>query len=112
MAKFTIRVDRKTGMTYFPKEIREEGFVGQIEGLPNALTFTLIKPGTKLSDVQRSLQIVVQDIALCIEQGLQIRRLTGFLSDISAVPKISPHVSRLGIQFGQAYLSSNITILD
>jgi len=79
MAKFTIRVDRKTGMTYFPKEIREEGFVGQIEGLPNALTFTLIKPGTKLSDVQRSLQIVVQDIALRIEQGLQIRRLTGFL---------------------------------
>ena len=69
MAKFTIRVDRKTGMTYFPKEIREEGFVGQIEGLPNALTFTLIKPGTKLVDVEKSLNIILQDISLRINQG-------------------------------------------
>ncbi|GAI03889.1 unnamed protein product [marine sediment metagenome] len=56
--KFTIRVDRKTGMTYFPKEIRQEGFVGEIEGLPNALTFTLIKPGTKLADVEKSPNII------------------------------------------------------
>ena len=69
MAKFRIRVDKKTGMTYFPKEIRQEGFVGEIEGLPNALTFTLIKPGTKLCDVERSLQIVLQDIALRREKG-------------------------------------------
>ena len=69
MAKFTIRVDNKTGMTYFPKEIRAEGFVGLIEGLPNALTFTLIKPGTKLADVEKSLHIVLQDIALRIQQG-------------------------------------------
>jgi hypothetical protein len=27
MAKFKIRVDKKTGMTYFPKENRDEGFV-------------------------------------------------------------------------------------
>lgn len=68
MAKFTIRVDKKTGMTYFPKEIREEGFIGQIEGLPNALTFTLIKPGTSLADVARSLSIILQDIELRQEQ--------------------------------------------
>ena len=66
MVKFTIRVDRKTGMTYFPKEIRQEGFVGEIEGLPNALTFTLIKPGTKL---EKSLNIILQDIALRRGQG-------------------------------------------
>jgi len=69
MAKFTIRVDRKTGMTYFPQEIRREGFVGEIEGLPNALTFTLIKPGTKLEDVEKSLNIILQDIALRRQQG-------------------------------------------
>lgn len=68
MAKFTIKVDRQTGMTYFPKEIRQEGFVGEIEGLPNALTFTLIKPGTKLADVERSLRILLQDIKLRREQ--------------------------------------------
>lgn len=69
MARFTIRVDRKTGMTYFPKEIRQEGFVGEIEGMPNALTFTLVKPGTKLADVEKSLQIVLEDIRLRRDQG-------------------------------------------
>lgn len=70
MAKFTIRVDKKTGMTYFPKEIRQEGFVGEIEGLSNALTFTLIKPGTSLADVARSLRIVLRDIELRREQDI------------------------------------------
>jgi len=37
MAKFAAKVDRQTGMTYFPKEIRHEGFVGEIEGLPSAI---------------------------------------------------------------------------
>ena len=70
MAKFTIRVDKKTGMTYFPQEIRREGFVGEIEGLPNALTFTLIKPGTKLADVEKSLNIILQDIG-CVEDKVR-----------------------------------------
>jgi len=69
MAKFTIKVDRQTGMTYFPKEIRQEGFVGEVEGLPNALTLTFIKPGTKLTDVEKSLRILLQDIRLRREQG-------------------------------------------
>jgi len=68
MAKFTIKVDERTGVTYFPKEIRKEGFVGEVEGLPNALTFTLIKPGTKLSDVERSLRVILRDIKLRREQ--------------------------------------------
>jgi len=69
MAKFTLRVDKKTGMAYVPKEIRQEGFIGEIQGLPNALTFTLIKPGTKLTDVERSLKIILRDIRLRREQG-------------------------------------------
>lgn len=68
MAKFRIKVDKRTGVTYFPKEVRQEGFVGEIEGLPNALTFTLIKPGTSLTDVARSLKIVLQDLELRREQ--------------------------------------------
>ena len=71
MAKFTIRVDKVTGMTYFPKEIRGEGFVGEVEGLPNALTFTLIKPGTSLADIATSLKIVLQDVELRREQEVQ-----------------------------------------
>jgi len=64
MTKFTIKVGERTGMTYFPKEIRAEGFVGKVEGLPNALTFTLIRPGAKMSDVEKSLLIVLADIKL------------------------------------------------
>jgi hypothetical protein len=68
MAKFRLKVDCKSGMTYFPIEIRREGFVGEVEGFPNALTFTLIKPGTSLADAQRSLQIVLEDMRLREEQ--------------------------------------------
>lgn len=68
MAKFTIRVHEYSGVTYLPKEIRREGFVGEIEGLPNAFTFTLIKPGTKLLDVERSLRIILRDVKLRREQ--------------------------------------------
>jgi len=68
MAKFRIRVDKRTGVTYFPQEIRREGFVGEIEGLPNALTFTLIKPGTDLVNVAKSLRIVLRDIELRLQE--------------------------------------------
>lgn len=68
MTKLKIKVDRKTGMTYFPKQIRAEGFVGEIEGIPNTLTFTLIKPGTNLADVAASLRIVLSAVELRREQ--------------------------------------------
>ena len=54
MTRFTIKVGRRTSVTYFPKERRKEGFAGEIEGLPNSLIFTLIKPGAKLVDVEGS----------------------------------------------------------
>lgn len=68
MGKITIRVDPKTGQNYLPRDIRREGFVGEIEGLANALTLTLIKPGANLSDVQKSLHIILDDIALRRQQ--------------------------------------------
>lgn len=68
MGKITIRVDRRTGQTYLPRDIRRDGFTGKIEGLANALTLTFIKPGANLSDVERSLHIILADIALRREQ--------------------------------------------
>lgn len=64
MAIVKITVDSKTGSAYFPKKIREGGFVGQMDGMPYALTLTLIKPGAKPADVQQSLEIMLQDLAL------------------------------------------------
>ena len=69
MAIFVIKVDRRTGMTYLPKALRAEGFVGQIRGLPDTFTFTLVKPGTNLSCLEKSLQIVLDSIKLRREAG-------------------------------------------
>ena len=69
MAKIKIKVDPKTGVTYFPKQVREEGFTNAVEGLANALTVTFIRPGAKLADVETSLRILLQDIALRRQQG-------------------------------------------
>lgn len=77
MAKITIRVDARTGVTYLPKEVRREGFVGEIEGLANALTLTLIKPDSKLADVERSLEIILQDIRLRKKQEVNMDQNIG-----------------------------------
>lgn len=68
MATFRIKVDERTGVTYLPKVIRREGFIGEIEGIPNAFTFTLIKPGTTLSDTAKSLKLVLLDIELRLQE--------------------------------------------
>lgn len=68
MGKVTIRVDARTGQNYLPRDIRRDGFVGEIEGLANALTLTFIKPGANLSDVEKSLHIILADIALRRQQ--------------------------------------------
>ena len=69
MAVLIIKVDQKTGMTYLPKSLRKEGFVGEIRGLPDTFTFILVKPGTKLACLEKSLQIVLDGIRLRIESG-------------------------------------------
>lgn len=74
MSKITIRVDSKTGQTYLPRDIRRDGFTGEIEGLANALTITLIKPGANLSDVEKSLHIILDDITLRRQQERIMRR--------------------------------------
>ena len=71
MSKLTIRVDPKTGKNYLPRHIREEGFTGKVEVLVNALTVTFIKPGSNLADVDRSLDLIRQDIALRQEKEVK-----------------------------------------
>ena len=62
-----IRIDSETGFAYIIKALRDEGFVGDVVGLANARTLTLIIPGTKLIDVKRSLRGIISDIDLRIE---------------------------------------------
>ena len=44
--KTKIRIDRESGLAYIAKALREEGFVGEVVGLANARTLTLIMPGS------------------------------------------------------------------
>lgn len=59
-----IKIHPKSGLAYIPEKIRKEGYVDEVECLPNAITLTLIRPGSKLADVKRSLQNVLKDIDL------------------------------------------------
>ena len=62
-----IRIDKKTGFAYIPKEVRNEGYEGDVETVSNALTFTLIKPGVPIESAIKSLRIVLKDLELRIE---------------------------------------------
>ena len=68
--KGTINI-HKTGMGYFHKDLIDGGYVGRVETLANACTITLIRPGTKLTDVKRSIEITLQDLELRISQEEQ-----------------------------------------
>ncbi len=67
--KRKISINPKTGITYIPKDLVESGYRKDVELLANAITVTLIKPGTNLKSVKRSLEIVIQDIELRMKQG-------------------------------------------
>jgi len=64
MGSEKLKIDPESGLAYFSKRLRAEGFVGEVEGIPNALTFTLICPGADPRDVEESLEIVLRDLRL------------------------------------------------
>ena len=49
---------------YIPNEIADEGFVGDLDAYASAKTVTLVHPLASLQEVERSLEIVLQDIRL------------------------------------------------
>ena len=67
--KRKIRVNPKTHLAYIPEEVINEGFIGDLDAYANAKTVTLVHPGAPLSEVERSLQIVLQDIRLRMGKG-------------------------------------------
>ena len=59
----------KEGRAYFGPEVEADGYTGDVPTLPNAITILVIKPGAKLTDVKRSVEITLKDIELRISQG-------------------------------------------
>ena len=62
--KQVIKINRNSGLAYISEDIRREGYVDDVECLPNAITLTLIRPGSSLADVKSSLQNVLKDLDL------------------------------------------------
>ena len=62
MSTVKVKVDNESGLGYFPKSIRDDGFIGELEGMPNTFTLTLIKPGVSLRAIRDSLRVTLDDI--------------------------------------------------
>ncbi len=70
----SIKIDKNTGFAYIPKELRQQGFEGDVDIVANALTVTLIKPGVPLKQAIKSLEIVVKDLELRLEHEKSLTR--------------------------------------
>lgn len=58
----------ETGHAFFGKGVADNGYVGEVDTIANAVTITIVKPGTSLESVKRSLEITIQDIELRMAQ--------------------------------------------
>ena len=57
-----IKVNPEARIAHIPKELIDQGFKGDLDGYANAITLTIVSPNTPLEDVERSLEIVLDDI--------------------------------------------------
>lgn len=60
-----IRVDKveKYPRPYWPQELKEDGYIGDLDAVPNACVLIIPKPGAKNRDIAKSLVIMAQDFA-------------------------------------------------
>lgn len=70
MAKLKMNIpDTPNPRAYIPKELTNEGFVGDVEILGNAFTATLLKPGVSLEKIKESIELVLKDIELRLSEA-------------------------------------------
>lgn len=55
-----IKVGEK-GTAYFSDDLREGGYTGDLEAIPNACVLIIPKPGARNKDIAKSLKIMAQD---------------------------------------------------
>lgn len=71
--KRKIRINPDARIAYIPKELIEQGLAGEVDGYANAVTLTIVNPNTPLKDLERSLEIVLDDVRFrrSMEDGKQ-----------------------------------------
>jgi len=57
-----IKINPEARVAYIPKELIDQGLTGEVDGYANAVTLTIVNPNTPLKDVERSLEIVLDDV--------------------------------------------------
>ena len=65
--KTRVRIDERTGLGYFSKALRDQGFRGDVVALGNSRIITLIIPGTRLTDVKRCLEALLTDLEIRLD---------------------------------------------
>ena len=60
--------DSKYPRPYWPQELKDEGFVGDLIVLNDAFTATIVHPEATLEQVKKSLQVILRDVGLRIER--------------------------------------------
>ena len=64
--RFKLKV-QKSGQVYFPDELRNEGYDGELDAFPNHFSLVIVRPGATLQEVKGSLEIIAQDLQHQIE---------------------------------------------
>ena len=54
-------------ITYFPKELRESGFQGEVEYINNDGVVALLKPNTEIPILIKSLKLIIKQLELRME---------------------------------------------
>ena len=68
---------QKSGQVYFPDELRNEGYDGELEALPNHFSLVIPRPGATLREIKRSLEIIAQDLQNQIESEERKEAIAG-----------------------------------
>ena len=58
--------------TYMPKDIVDEGIKGDTIVMCNAVTATIVKPGTPIRDIVRSMELIIDDLRLRLLRGEEL----------------------------------------
>lgn len=61
MTKFKVDKTAKHPRPYWPKELKEQGYIGTLDAIPNACIVVIPKPKAKNKDIAKSLLILAED---------------------------------------------------
>ena len=62
--KGKIVVNKDSKLAYIPRNLINEGYVGDVNTLANFNTVTLLRPGSTIDDQIESLELIIQDLKM------------------------------------------------